>query len=742
MNTYRFKIISYTFTFLICQFGLILNSFAQFSFEYNNQIPVIKSGNLLTNSWAGGLNQVQVSDFDYDYDGDLDLFFFDRSKNNIRVYSQENSGTPFYQNVYNAKSLFPEGIYYRATLIDYDGDGKKDLFTYNLSGIQVFKNTGSFATGLQWTLVTNLLYADDQGSTVQLFVNASDIPAIEDIDFDGDIDILTFEQGGTHVLYYQNQSQELYGHSDSLVYEIKNYCWGLFAEDFNSSSLILNDPNAPCGTGNIPNPEKSTKKHAGSTLLALDYDNSGVMDLIVGDISSNKLTLTLNGGVSPNTNSAMVSQDINFPSNNVPVDLTLFPAAFFVDVNFDGIKDLIATPNSTTTSENESSVWFYQNNGSNQNPNFSLVRKNHFQNEEIEHGVGSIPVLFDFNEDGLKDLLVANFYKYKTATERVSSIAYYLNTGTANNPEFTFIDNDLLNLSQNNLGLRLVPTFADLDNDNDQDMIIGHDDGTLTYYENQSIGSGAQFTIAPTPVLDQLSSTIDVGQFAYPQLFDLNKDNLTDLIIGDKNGAIAYYQNTGTINTPQFTLVTNNLGGVDLSGGFNNAFVAPNFIRNNDTTYLFVGTNDGDIAFYDSIDNNLTGNFNQVTNRLANINVEGYAAPFIEDLDNNGLLNLFLGQDLGGLYHFEHDPNSSVWINELKDYPRIIVFPNPSAGKIQIQSSLNIKNVKVFNNLGQIIPAQINKNSNYFEVHINTKGIYYLEISTDDSTSIEKVIIQ
>ena len=44
----------------------------------------------------------------------------------------------------------------------------------------------------------------------------------EDVDFDGDIDVLTFHISGEYLQYHQNQSQELYGHSDSLIFKLKN----------------------------------------------------------------------------------------------------------------------------------------------------------------------------------------------------------------------------------------------------------------------------------------------------------------------------------------------------------------------------------------------------------------------------------------------------------------------------------------------------------------------------------------
>lgn len=733
---------------LVTSFALTVSYFShsQFGYEYDTTLHIIKSGTQLKNAWGGGFNQIQISDFDFDFDGDLDLFIFDRSSNNIRVLKQENNASgPYYCNVYNAGFFFPNDILYRATMVDYDGDGKADLFTYGLSGLKVYRNVGNASIGLQWELMSELLYASDQGNSIQIFINASDIPAITDVDFDGDIDILTFEQGGTHLQYFQNQSIELYGHADSLTYELKNYCWGLFTEDFNTNVLVLNDPNAPCGTGNVPNPEKTSvdnlKKHAGSTILAIDYDNSGVMDLILGDVSYNSLTLALNGGSAPNTNSALVSQDANFPSNTTPVDISIFPAAFYVDVDFDNVKDIVVCPNAKNISENEKSIWFYKNNGTNQNPILSFSKQNLFQSDMIEHGSGTIPTLFDYDEDGLVDLVIANFYRYKDPLDKESSMALYLNTGTQNNPEYTFIDNDYLNLSQQNLGLRLAPTFGDIDGDGDNDLFFGSDDGTISSSTNSSTGSGAIFSSITQNLTDNQGTIIDVGSFSYPQLFDLNKDNLLDLLIGNKNGFITYYENTGTVSSPEFTLITSTLGQIDLSNGTFNAFMAPNFYRSNDTTYLAVGTFDGIIYQYDNIDNNIQGAFNLVTDNLAYINVEAYAAPFIADLDNDGQLNMLLGQDLGGLYHFEVNPNSTLDVGQNGEVDKFNLFPNPTRGQITITANHTIQQIQVVELSGRLIKT-LSANSNEIRLDLSdlTKGVYFINI-IGNSIQTQKVIL-
>lgn len=137
---------------------------AQFNFEYSDSIVVKIGADSSKLAWSGGLNYVQFSDFDFDFDGDLDLFVFDKSSDNIRVFLQETiGGVKQYKLKYNAQTSFPTDIRYRAMMVDYDNDGRKDLFAYGIGGIKVYRNVGDITNGIQWVVAKNLLYSDYWG---------------------------------------------------------------------------------------------------------------------------------------------------------------------------------------------------------------------------------------------------------------------------------------------------------------------------------------------------------------------------------------------------------------------------------------------------------------------------------------------------------------------------------------------------------------------------------------------------
>jgi hypothetical protein len=734
----------YIRTYLVasfCFFSIHL-ALSQFQFSYQQSITVNKLGLGLTLPWAGGLNYAQVSEIDIDYDNDKDLFVFDRSNNQIRVFQHDVVGMNHqYSFLPNSHGLFPADIRYRAFMADYNGDGKNDLFTYAVGGIMVYKNTGDAVNGLSWVLAKSLLYSDYWGSNLNLYVSSSDIPAIVDVDLDGDLDILTFHIGGQHVQYHQNQSIELYGNADSLIYVLKNECWGGFREDVTTNTLFLNDQDSPCLTGNVPNPahlihnkpiSPDNKAHSGSTLLALDIDGSGVKDLIVGDVSYPTMNLLINGGIAPNTNSLMVSVDPAFPSNSVAVNMQLFPAAYSVDVDFDGVKDLLVAPNARGVSENEKSLLYYKNTGSNAVSNFVYQTKAFLQEDMIEHGTGSIPVFADVTGDGLLDMFVCNFYAYKPTLLKESRIAYYKNTGTLSQPVFTFIDSDFLNLSQANYGLRMIASFGDLDGDSKPDLILGLEDGSLVYRKNISTGASPLFGSTVTSYPANNGSPINVGQFASPQLFDLNGDGKLDLLIGKKTGEIIYYENIGTTLVPSFQLITSTLGGVDVSTTTPDGFPYPHFFRHNDTTFLLVGAYDGQIRFYDGIDGSLNGNFNLRTDNFLGLDLGAYSACSVNDIDNDSKLDLFVGQDLGGVFHLEHDANSNLGIGEQEESTGFFIHPNPTSGLFCIESTKIGSAITIMDEFGRLCQTLIiDKNTTWIDLSSLSNGIYFLKMHGD-----------
>jgi len=275
------------------------------------------------------------------------------------------------------------------------------------------------------------------------------------------------------------------------------------------------------------------------------------------------MPMLINGGTSVNANSSMISQDSLFPSYDIPIDLRVFPAAFYEDVTNDGNRDLIICPNTDNQSEDDNSVHYYLNTGTDSNPIFLFQQDNFLQDQMIDVGTGSTPTLFDHNSDGLLDIVLSNFGAYDKITDtHIPSISLFENTGTITKPAFNLVTTDYMNLSTSGIEKNMIPTFGDLDGDGDEDMIIGDYNGVLHYFTNTAgAGNTANFSLTTPQMTDIDALTIDVGLHAAPTLIDLDSDGDLDLVVGERNGNLNYYENTST-SSPAFNHITDSLGHV------------------------------------------------------------------------------------------------------------------------------------------------------------------------------------
>ncbi|MCC6542493.1 MAG: T9SS type A sorting domain-containing protein [Flavobacteriales bacterium] len=732
---------------------------AQTGLQFDASVPVEDGSLNLDLAWAGGMNAPQIGELDLDLDGLRDLVVFDRIGDRVMtLLNTGGTGTNRYRLSRAYDHIWPfRALHDWALFRDYDCDGQVDIFSYSVAGFSVYRNTSANGI-LSFELLTfraecDYVFTDGTSQRSNLFVSADDLPGIADVDGDGDLDVLTFSQLGTFMEYYKNLSIETYGTCDSLAFVRRNACWGRFAENTSTNAVTLN---VDCPF-NVPAPEigpepgnpttdlgvDRAEAHAGSAVTPLDLDGNGVMDLLLGDIAYANLVALTNGGTVDN--SLMTAVDNLFPSTDVTVDLPIFPAGFHLDVDGDDVRDLLVCASARGLAQNYESVWYYHNAGTDAQPDFEFQQRDLFQSRMLDLGEGANPVPFDHNGDGLMDLIISNEGYYHSTGNYVGKLALLENIGTIDAPAFRLVTDDYMGLSTSGIGTSMYPAFADMDGDGDKDMYIGDLQGRLHFYRNVASGPVAQFTLAQPNVAYADGTEIDVGRQAAPQFIDLDRDGLSDLVIGEQNGNLNYLRNTGTTNAPGWTLITDSLGHVHTSTAYTLGHSVPFVYADPQGAYeILVGSEAGTLWHYTGIDGNLGGTWTLADSSFMGID-EGFRATVcLNDFTGDGELDLVVGNFAGGLGFWRSDTGAGIQVQQSHSTP-VGIRPNPSTGLVEVVIPGSTRyagaTMTVHSAIGQeVLHGPVRPGVNTLDLGVYAPGVYTIRIS--DGSGPVRVMIQ
>ena len=727
----------------------------------------------LTHPLVGGLDNPQYSTADLDNDGHGDLVIFDRADGSVLPFLHSGvPGSVAYTYAPQYKVNFPEVLEHWMLLRDYNGDGAVDIFAYSIvpgvAGISVWRGRYE-GDELAFEQVSfpafqhDILFVEQPGPDINLYVSSIDIPAIDDIDGDGDLDVLTFNLGGGVMEWYSNQSVERGYGADSLIFELAEDCWGYFFESGITPAVELTNTPGQCATDNLWDPGEGTPVetesvvHAGSTTLTYDADGDGVLDVVLGDVSFDMLTGLTNGGTA--TDALITAQSVGFPSNTVAVSVDLFPAAFYLDIDGDGVRDLMAAPNESGLSENYTVSWYYRNDGADDAPTFEYVTDVFLVEDMVDLGSGAAPAFADVNGDGLTDIVVGAVGFYDNSGSYDGRLYLYTNVGTATDPAYTLTHPDWLSFS----GFTTtgwVPAFGDLDGDGDLDFVAGEEQGRLYYAEN----------IAPPGGPMQFGATvaayagIDVGQHSAPAIVDVDADGLGDLIVGERNGNVNYLPNQGTVGSPAFDSDlsqapnTESFGSIDVRAPFApTGFSVPRPVWAQppsgsgpnalpELAGFVVGSQSGQVYYFDfSVDSIYTA-FDMADDDYGHFREGQRIAPALADLDADGFYNIVLGTQRGGLVSFESDVATSTV--SLSPTPTALltleVAPNPARSQVRLTLPEHMHGATLvwYDALGQVVlrrtaPA----NATTVAVHELPRGVYFVRATHEGRVATAKVVL-
>lgn len=676
----------------ILTFLLPLGLQGQFTYKLDQSIAVEADGKVLQLPWAGGLNAVQVNTMDLNGDAKQDLVLFDRAANKILTFLNESN-----QYVYapEYEELFPAEVTQWILLRDFNCDGKKDIFTSDPFGIVVFVNTTKPNEKLSWRPYNPGFPLLTKGftSNVNLKVNESDIPAIDDIDGDGDLDILNVRFVGIGTIeWHKNLSMERTGTCDSLQLERVTQNYGGF-EECSCGKFAF-------GQTCTSLPGGRTQHAGGKTLLTIDMDNDGDREVLFSEESCNRVFMLENQGTAQD---ALMTTAVGFPSAN-PINFLIFPAPYLEDVDFDGKPDLLASPNIyARTFQNinyKESLWLYKNTGTQQLPQFTFQKTNFLQDQMIDVGDYAAPAFVDFDGDGDQDLFISNY----AGSDLASTIYQYENIGTTDQASFKLITADYINFSfANYYNVKLQ--FADINGDATLDFVF-----TGTNLQNRR----TELLYVPNTSSNSLnfsgqslqSTNFQIADTENILVVDINQDGLNDLLVGKATGAVQYWRNVGPKDQFNYTLQNGSFLGLGTSTDRQNASFAAGDLDADGRSDLVVADQRGQLTIYGDFraqDTNIEGVksilYNSITEDYTAKNFGGRGWPTITNLFNSSRPAIVFGNTLGGLHILKNEESTA-----LPDEPVIEIFPNPVAENetLKIKTDRNMI-VQFYTSLGQKI---------------------------------------
>lgn len=719
--------------------------------EYEQDIPLEVSGESLSLAWAGGLNSGQYFNLDIDRDGQQDLIVFDRISGQFSPFlSQQASFT--YAPEYSL--LFPEEISNWVYFADYDGDGLADLFTASgKRSITVYRNVS--VDQLAWEKVADPIPTlGFSGFQVAIQVNASDMPGISDIDGDGDLDIVVYNINGQGNLeYYRNQSQELYGNSGQLEFVAEEREWGDVLECDCELFAFGNDNCSDVGAKKKPRPTKLT--HIGAkSLLPIDVDGDGDKDLLTSDEGCGLLYFLENTGSTQQAN--FESFTTSYPNGLASDSSLAFPAAYYADATHDGVPDLIIAPNFSAESQVSfdmtATSWLYTNKGTAEQPVFVFDQKDFLQDAMLEVGSSATPALADYDADGDFDLFVGQ-RGVAIDSSYSAGVALYENVGSSGNPAFTFITDDYLEIRQ--LGLkRLNLYFEDINGDGLTDIVLSGAEqvfspGASFFYLPNLAASGSipwDFDLGNRQSLD-----LDFHPNDRLAFFDADADNDLDVLVGQQEGNLAYYENLGSSDTnPDWVLVREEAGGISSSIFRRNLSILLYDLDRNGQLDLISTDGSGYVSLRPDFVTQLTASEVPADtarvffkSRARNIQVGNRSWLAAARLENSTNSTIFLGSPQGGIRLLNYNSESEV--NAIG----LLLFPNPITSShqvLRVQSTESMAYLQVISASGSLVFEQeVDQGTDRLSINVAgmAAGIYLVRVWQESGkASVAKFVIQ
>lgn len=687
--------------------------FTQISFELDQKVHVTVAKKTLLMPFAGGMNASQFQEMDVDGDGIEELIAWDINARRISIFKVSGDEVAFLPEM---SYYFPSDINGFLILADFDGDGKKDLFTSSTFGIKAYRNitpaNGKFP---KWELAQNFLRLDN-GSNLQ--ANNLDIPIIMDLDGDGDLDIATFNfASGDFLEFYRNTSVERKGIADIDGFAFPETRWGKF--EFcgcGSFSFGITCSGLPFSRA-VDFPKNQRIEHSGGhSILYSDFDGDGIRDLLMGQDQCKTLYFMVNKGTN--------DQPIFNASSTTLTGLGALPEFPIFHTAYLFQNRLLVSSNSSAVaaqyqSDFANSIYQYS-----LGENASLINTAFLQEDMLDLGENSRP-FFRGNSSNGEMIITANSLQNGQIVGKASLFK-------VKNESWDLQETDYLGFSK--LGLTDLQ-YQEVVNSKNQTTtwLAGVD--TLNFALTKKL-----FTINKEKITESQEVTIPVTGIRPMDHFEFfSHQNKDYLLLAKQTGELVLFDVDFTsgiivrLNQRDFLGFSDNPATRNL-----NVHVIPGALPS-----LYAVDQRGVLSFIadfmnrierKSISVSLLDNQSGQSRLARNSWVSHIPKPFGEGFD------LVIGNNGGGLQYLKSVSGDQ---NPPENDFLVKVFPNPSLGPFKIISS-QAANARLISSMGQVIweNGEIQANIEMaVEASRLSPGLYILQLVNEKGGSVSKKII-